>query len=224
MATNRTSPIFLVTAVLYTESMNLHRIESSTEWHTITTSNQNKWQRTAATTHGIITIGNALTLLGLNLVIYGLYQLLAESSTFGIVLIFIGRLLDVVDGLAAHATGTKSFIGEVADATADKIGTFLTVIVIGLAGIAPWVILFCLIVPQALIPVIIYTQRRLGKTTHASLLGKLSMAGTWVVLAGFLINHIVQNDALLTAIYVMTCISISCATIATIGYLRNPSR
>lgn len=211
-------------SVLYTKSMNLHRIESSTEWHAIKVSKQNNWQRVAARTHGIITIGNVLTLLGFLLVLIGLSQILTENSMLGIVLIFIGRVLDLADGWAAHITGTKSFIGEVADATADKAGTFLTVVVIGITDIAPWAIILGLIAPQVLISIIIYIQRCSGKDTHASLLGKLSMAGTWIALAGLLMNHLLHNDALLVVSYAVAYVSISCGIIAAINYMRQPSK
>jgi phosphatidylglycerophosphate synthase len=101
----------------------------------------------------------------------------------GAVFIITGRLCDLIDGWLADRTGTKSPLGEAVDATADKLGTAATIIVLPLAGLMPIELAIALVVPQAAIAVMALFARRRGRGLHPSRWGKLSMAAATAALA-----------------------------------------
>jgi phosphatidylglycerophosphate synthase len=207
--------------------MNLHRIQTLPDWSSINKKNYNRWQRVAAATNGILTPGNILTLLGLGLVLYGLWLILSGDVWFGLLSLVIGRACDLFDGWAAEATGTKSFLGELFDAAADKIATILSLVVVGSMGIISWPIFTALLLPHVVIPIIIYTKRRRGIHTHPSRIGKLSMAGLWVSMAGYITSYAL-GDALpasiLFVIYVVTVLTICGGWYAILSYLKDPTK
>jgi phosphatidylglycerophosphate synthase len=207
--------------------MNLHRIETKTQWQHLKPHERNSWQRIAEQTKAIITPANIISLGGLALVIGGLMQLNGHYPWLGIMLIIIGRLCDLADGWIAELTGTKSFIGETLDATIDKISTIITIVVLGSTNIVPWTMLAALLLPHLVIPVIIFIQRQRGYTTHASRLGKLSMAGVWISLGGFLLIFGLDDAApaiLPLSVYIVTAFTALSSLVAAIGYIRNPSK
>jgi len=167
--------------------MNLHRTSAKPDWENIRISQQSSIQKIAAKTSGWLTPPNLITIIGLGIVIYGLVCILNESYWAGLILLAIGRLLDIVDGVVADKTGTKSPLGETFDAVADKIGTLLTIIVIIIAGITNLWIIAALIIPQAIIPMLILYKKQNGVSVHPTRPGKLSMALTWVGIVGLLI-------------------------------------
>jgi phosphatidylglycerophosphate synthase len=207
--------------------MNLHRIETQTEWDSLKKENRNHWQRIANSTHGALTPGNIITLGGLILVFYGLWHIASGDTWTGLVSLVLGRACDLFDGWVAEATGTKSFLGELFDASADKIATILTLTTLGITGIIPWLIIAGLVIPHLLIPVIIYFKRRKSVKTHPSPIGKLSMAAVWISVAGYLLNSaLVDNlpEALLVAVFVITAFAIISGFYTLLGYLRNPAK
>ena len=116
--------------------MNLHRTSGKPDWEEIKLGKRTLFQRLAAVTHGVITPANAITLIGFVVLLYGLGAILERDYLLGLTLIVMGRLLDIADGLAAEATHTKSPLGELFDATIDKVGTVLTVVVLVVAQVA----------------------------------------------------------------------------------------
>lgn len=172
--------------------MNLHRTTGASDWQAVSVSERNLWQRIAARTHGIVTPGNIVTVIGLGLVIVGLGALLQAHYIMGTILVVVGRLFDLLDGWLAHATATKSPLGEIFDAAADKVGTILTVVTLFVGMFGPWWLLCLLVLPHVAIPIIAYSGRRRHKKIHPSRLGKLSMAAAWVGLIGLIIVHAAQ--------------------------------
>ena len=167
--------------------MQLHRTTGQPDWADIKPAQRNRWQRLAAATNGVITPANAVTVIGLVLVVYGLIKIGRGSYWVGLIAVAIGRLLDVVDGWLAQSTATKSPLGEIMDATVDKIGTFLTLIVFLTSGIGPRWIIVAVATPHILISIIVLVGRSRNVRLHPSRLGKLSMALLWVVLPGYVI-------------------------------------
>lgn len=164
--------------------MNLHRTAKQPEWESTSPAEHSFFQRVAAKTNGIVTPGNGVTVIGFGLVLYGLGMILADDIIAGSVLIVVGRLLDIADGLLAEATRTKSPLGELFDAAADKLGTVLTLIVLIVSGIAsPWIIA-ALAIPQVIILAIVFYKRQKGIGIQPTRFGKLSMALVWVAIAG----------------------------------------
>lgn len=173
--------------------MNLHRTGKLAEWETIPAEKRTRIQKLAYKTKGIITPPNLITILGLGLVIYGLILLVQEQYWIGLALLVVGRLLDIADGLAAEATKTKSPLGELFDATADKIGTILTIIALFVGAFTFWWILVALFLPQAIIAIVSIVKRRQNKPVHPTLAGKLSMATLWAALVGFILAAALQS-------------------------------
>lgn len=167
--------------------MNLHRIETKSDWHQVDNSDYNFWQRLASTTKGVITPGNILTIAGLVAVIFALERIVVLDYWAGIFLLVTGRLLDVADGLVADISGTKSRLGELLDASIDKIVTFLTIAVFYYISIIPEWLLALILLPHIFIAVIAFVAYLRKKSLHPSLVGKLGMAALWLSLVGFIL-------------------------------------
>jgi len=167
--------------------MNLHRTSAKPDWENTKVSKHNVFQKIAAATNGVATPANTVTVIGFGIVIYGLLYIMNEQYWLGLILLAFGRLLDIVDGIVADKTGTKSPLGEIFDAVADKIGTLFTIIVIILADITNLWIILALIIPQVVIPMLILYKKGKGIGIHPTRPGKLSMALTWVGIVGLLI-------------------------------------
>lgn len=190
--------------------MDLHRTSAKPEWETTAPAQRTAIQNLAASTHGIVTPPNIITVVGLGLVVYGLIEIMQQHLWLGILWVIIGRLLDIADGMAAQATHTKSPLGEIFDATADKAGTFLTIIVFVLAGITPWWAALALALPQLIIAVVILYKKRAGQGVHPTRQGKLSMAALWLAAAGmFLTRALNAPFALVIATAIVTTASIA---------------
>lgn len=101
-------------------SMNLHRVGQSADWEDIPAEQRNTFQKVAARTRGAITPGNAVSILGMGLVISGAREYTKGNRARGLVLMAAGRVCDNIDGFVADKTGTKSRIGEAVDAVGDK--------------------------------------------------------------------------------------------------------
>jgi len=167
--------------------MNLHRTSEKPDWEKISTSKRTAIQKIAAATGGYLTPGNVITVIGFGIVLYSLFVILTGQYWTGLLLLALGRLLDVADGLVADKTGTKSPLGEIFDAAADKFGTLFTIAAIIVADVTNLWIIIALIIPQAIIPMIIFYKRQKGTGIHPTREGKLSMALTWVGIVGLLI-------------------------------------
>ena len=207
--------------------MNLHRSETNTQWDSVDEKSWNLWQHLAASTKGVVTPGNLITFAGLFMVLYGLLCIVSGNLWFGLFAIVMGRVCDLLDGLAAEATGTKSSLGELFDAGADKIAAILTLVTIGMLAIIPWPLLVVLLLPHLLIPIIIYSKRRQGAVTHPSRSGKLSMAALWVGVICFLLNNAMagtQSNALLVIAYIMTIFATVSGFYAVFRYFENPAK
>lgn len=166
--------------------MNLHRAKKA-DWETINPKDYTTLQRVAAKTTGLVTPANIVTIIGLGIVIYGLAVILHGEYILGLLLLATGRVLDIVDGALAEATKTKSPVGEIFDAAADKAGTIATIVVLLMAQLAPWWVIAVLIAPQLIIPVIAYYKRRKGIKVHPTRHGKVSMACAWVGIVGLVV-------------------------------------
>jgi cardiolipin synthase (CMP-forming) len=175
--------------------MQLHRTTGKPDWIFVPPESHNRWQRLAVRTHGIGTPSNAVTLVGFVLVLIGLQQILNQHYLLGTVLLLTGRLCDILDGWLAELTGTKSPIGELLDAAIDKIVTILTVALFLTAQVAPAWVLIALVTPHILIVIIVLGWRNQGVAFHPSLVGKLSMAGVWLSLLIYALDHAIHLPA-----------------------------
>jgi len=177
--------------------MNLHRTSGKPDWDKVTPSERNSFQKLAAATHGIVSPANVISLIGLGLVVVGLMEVINQQFWMGLGLLAVGRLLDIVDGAVAEATQTKSPLGELFDAAADKIGTLLTIVALFVANVTYWWVIAALLIPQVIIPIVIYYKRQKGINVHPTRQGKLSMAAVWVGIVGLLFVKALNDTGLL---------------------------
>ena len=199
--------------------MDLHRTKGKPDWADVPADKQNIFQRIAATTRGLGTPSNLVTLLGFGLVVYGLALIMQHQYLAGGVVVAIGRLCDVADGWLAQATGTKSPLGELLDAGIDKITTVLTVIIFYIADVAPLWALAALLLPHVIIVLIILWAMQQQRRVHPSLIGKFSMAAAWISMVGFLVMAGITEPPLLAAfVYGLTALSAVLGLIAATGY------
>jgi len=192
--------------------MKLHRTSGKPDWEHVKPANRNVFQKGAAATYAIVTPPNVITIIGLALVVYGLLAILQQHYWIGLVAVVVGRLLDIVDGWLAELTGTKSPTGEIFDAAADKLGTFLTIAVFFIAGVTYWWIMVLLLIPQIVIPFIALYKKQKGSEIHPTRIGKLSMASAWVGLAGLLIVQATGQlwpSVLSGTVYVIVFVSVA---------------
>lgn len=178
--------------------MNLHRTTGKPDWDKVALSERNSFQKLAAATHGIVSPANVISLIGLGLVVVGLMEVINQQFWMGLGLLAVGRLLDIVDGAVAEATQTKSPLGELFDAAADKVGTLLTIVALFVANVTYWWVIAALLIPQVIIPIVIYYKRQKGINVHPTRQGKLSMAAVWVGIVGLLFVKALNDTGLLS--------------------------
>lgn len=214
----------LYCTVHYTEGMDLHRTTGKPDWESIPEAKQTLVQKIAAATRGIITPPNIITVIGLALVVYGLFLLLSKYYWTGLILVAVGRALDIVDGAVAQKTNTKSPLGEIFDAAADKFGTLFTLIALFAAQITFWWLLAVLLIPQIIITLISFYKKASGAKTHPTRQGKLSMAALWAALIGFIVAKALDLAAahpFEMFVYALALVSTVLAVYAAIQYARQ---
>lgn len=143
---------------------------------------RNVWQKVASKSYGTLTPANIASIGGAVLAIYGLLLIVDGETVLGLALVAIGRFADLVDGVIAEYTKTKSPLGEIVDASMDKlVMAFALIVFIGI-DLMPWP-LIAVVALQNIANVMISVVARLrDKVIHPSRLGKLATAFSWVAL------------------------------------------
>ena len=118
-------------------SQNLHRSGNRPQWEEITTSKPNLWQKLAAWSGGIIAPANVVTGAGLWLFCGGINDFTSGNRAKGMIKMAIGYGCDVGDGAVAELTRTKSPLGEVLDAGADKLRAAASLLILNSSGDIP---------------------------------------------------------------------------------------
>jgi len=168
--------------------MNLHHADRP-DWETVSPAEWNVWQRLAARTKGIAAPANLVSLIGATIVLYGLYLVSINRVIWGIAAILTGRCADILDGMTAEATGTKSPLGEAIDATIDKIIAFGAMATLAVGGFIPWPVAIVLLLLAAYGSAEGIYFKRSGKKVHPSRLGKLTTVATWSTIALYTLIH-----------------------------------
>jgi phosphatidylglycerophosphate synthase len=203
--------------------MKLHRTNKQAEWLLTPASKRNIWQKLSFATKGIITPGNLVTFAGLILVFIGLLAIVDGYYLSGTLLLLLGRLFDIFDGWVADKTGTKSPIGEAADAIADKIVTGLSILIFFSEAIAAWWLLVILMLPQIVSALISFIARQQNKTLHPSRIGKLSMFFTWAALLALLLRKTIDGEIVSfihVLAYILTAVATVLGIMAVWGYAK----
>ncbi len=172
----------------------LHRSRKQADWARLGRKRRNGWQRLAARTSGVVTLGNVFTLIGLLIVAAGLILIVQESYLLGLVLLVVGRLCDLLDGWLADLTATKSPLGALFDATADKVETAATVIVLVATGLLPIWLALAVLLPHAITAVLSLNAGLRGRPFQPSRAGKASMAIAWLGLAAVVLAAVVPGS------------------------------
>lgn len=212
--------------------MNLHRVEKEPDWAAVKPADWNIWQKVAAATKGMVTPGNFFSVVGLLSVPLALALVIAHDEyAAGTIVLAVGRLCDVIDGWVADKTGTKSPLGELIDASFDKVSTAVVLLGFLLGGELPWIIFGLLLLPHVLItPLAIATYFK-GQRLHPSRLGKLSMGLLWVILVVILMSNSITTggdynpdglvSGLLIAGFLLIAVSFCMGMAAVVGYTRE---
>jgi cardiolipin synthase len=164
----------------YLKRMDLHTTKVKADWDYTPANRRKTWQRLAARSGGLLTPGNILTWLGLGIVIFGLRQVSGGQLATGAIIIVVGRFLDVLDGLAADYTKTKSPLGEITDVVADKVAVFGCALVIVVRQLMPLYLIMALVVIYILISLLGAAVRIRQVELHPIRTGKLYTAFSWI--------------------------------------------
>jgi phosphatidylglycerophosphate synthase len=162
--------------------MDLHRPKRQPDWMLVGREERNPYQKISAATHGIITPANVITVLGMVLVLYGVWLMLDEVTLIALAFIAGGRLVDILDGIVADKTGTKSTVGEAFDSVADKVTAVVMLVVIASIGIFQlWQVIILLLL-QLINSVATLYAKFSHKSIHSSLEGKQATFLLWLTI------------------------------------------
>lgn len=159
--------------------MDLHRSEKIPDWEKKPPEERSILQKIAAKTEGIVTPGNAISLWGEYDVIKGLYDIYNDQTLAGIIEVGQGRLKDVLDGLAAEITETKSPLGEAVDATLDKVAVAAAIPVLAKKDIISKKFAVGVLAQNGANTVLTAIAKKRGREIHADESGKLSTGFLW---------------------------------------------
>lgn len=205
--------------------MNLHRALIH-EWSDTPAQQRTALQRVAASSNGIITPGNAISLLGLIIVLIGVWQLFTENIFIGTGLIVAGRLADIADGVVANRTKTKSPVGEAVDASVDKLEALIILVAVAALALAPIYVILLLALHHLANTALYILARKRGGRVHPNAIGKISTVLEWVALAGYIISNaasISSNQAsiVVTLSFIFFITAIAMFVISTVEYVKQ---
>lgn len=164
----------------------------------------------------IFSPANAVSILGLLLTIWGSLHI---SSLAGVLILGVGRFIDIFDGKIARATHVSP-LGALVDATCDKIGIAFLVPAIWIAGIAPyWLLIY--ILAQNILNVILSSLTAARKSVPAaSRYGKHALFLQNISLGSYALGNTIDNSGFTTAGLIIGIASIYWAARATYGYFK----
>ena len=161
----------------------MHRIaEQRADWERVAPDDWNVYQRIAAATHGTVTPGNAVTLLGATLSVGGLMAIDQDQIEWGLLCLAAGRYCDVKDGDTAERTKTKGPFGEGLDASIDNLLMVFALPVLKRNEIVPENEVNVAAGLVTIKAAATFFAKRRGNEIHASRLGKIGAAGEWAAI------------------------------------------
>lgn len=205
--------------------MKLHQSGKEAEWIATPIEARTFWQRLAYRTHGTVTPGNITSVLGGVLVFWGLY-IVHTQATFGILLVIVGRLADIADGILADRSKTKSPLGEAVDATMDKFTAAGVLIIFVHDAMLPLIPALCIAVQLGLNAALALYARVRHITMHPSKFGKISAFIAWGALLLFPVASRLHAGSIIrllieTLAYALFGIFVILGSLATVAYLRT---
>ncbi len=160
----------------------MHRSKKVADWHDTKDAERNIWQKLASRSYGTLTPANFVSLIGGVLAVYGLILILNSEIVSGLLLLTIGRVADLFDGIIAEYTKTKSPLGELVDAVADKFVIAFAMIVFAALELIPWPIVALIALQNVFNGLAVIIGRLRNIRIHPSKYGKYSTALAWVTL------------------------------------------
>ena len=154
---------------------------------------QNNWQRVAEATHNVVTPANAITTASAAMVFDGIRQM---DRPIGLAKIAAGRALDILDGKVARATGTASELGEMFDATADKLQIGALLLKGAEKGIIPKPAALYIGAQNFSNALLSIQARRTGRTIHPNKSGKHTMFAQCTAIVGYIAASQLENAGL----------------------------
>lgn len=199
--------------------MNLHTSREKPDWEYGSAGTMTRWQAIAVTTHGVITPGNIISVTGLAIVIWGSILLYHGDTASGLLLVLLGRIMDLLDGIVAEATKTKSQLGEAVDTTCDKLSVFVTSFAAYVVGLFSPFLIITLILHHGFTAIYsLLFARRYG--IHTTRFGKYAMFASWVAIISSLFSTIHQGTILTIVITVITFLYAIMALVACTDYIQ----
>jgi phosphatidylglycerophosphate synthase len=180
-------------AMVDMNNMKLHRATRS-DWSEVAPQQRTVLQRWAAGSRGIITPGNLISLIGAALVVRGLYEIRHAQLIGGVAILLVGRMADVLDGLVADYTKTKSPLGEAVDASVDKILILLTLYVLLDRHLLPIAVVIVMAVHAAYSIGVSSVGRHFKIVLHPSRAGKLGATLEWLCVGLYLLGDILKQQ------------------------------
>ncbi len=171
------------------------------DWHDTKGERRNIWQKLAFRSYGTLTPANFVSLGGGILAVYGLILILNAEIISGLLLLAIGRVADLMDGVIAEYTKTKSPLGELVDALSDKLVIAFAVVVFAAVELVPWPIVLLIALQNIFNGLAVIIGRFRNIRIHPSKYGKYSTALAWVTLIFYPFGDwIKDNENYLTGI------------------------
>ncbi len=177
-------------------SQNLHRAGKRPQWEETPDLKRNAWQRMAAKTNGVVTPGNAVTMLGFAVVASGLNDIRSGDRLKGVSKIVAGRACDLVDGAIAEWSKTKSPLGEALDAGIDKVEMAAALVMLGSSKEIPSHAVTIIGARDAAMWALTGIARSRKVITHPSLAGKHATFAQWGSLTGFALENVTRDAGL----------------------------
>ncbi len=165
----------------------------------------------------VFTPANATSILGLSLTIFGSLNL---TTLHGVLLLGLGRFVDIFDGKIARATHTSRF-GATLDATCDKIGLAILIPATWIAQIAPYWLLVYIFVQNVLNVIISWLITRRGGSIVSSKMGKYAMFMQNISLGSYALSSVTEFSAFSFIGLILGITSIYWAAQATYGYAQR---
>ncbi|HVO86809.1 MAG TPA: CDP-alcohol phosphatidyltransferase family protein [Candidatus Binatia bacterium] len=174
--------------------MNLHRYNKAPDWELTPPGEQNAWQRIAARTNGIVTPGNVVSAAGAALTLKGLRDIGQGRTKSGIGNAVAGRLLDLGDGMVAHATGTKGPIGEAIDVAVDKVEMAVALPALAEGEVVPRSVALSFGLQNGANVLLIALAKLKNREVHSSKAGKHATFAQWVTMGAFATSALARES------------------------------
>ncbi|GAC1391092.1 MAG: hypothetical protein NVSMB46_02360 [Candidatus Saccharimonadales bacterium] len=208
--------------------MDLHRSGKQPDWDVKPYEELSPIQKVAKNTHGIITPGNMVSIVGAFMVGKGLYDIKKGNTLKGLLYIGAGRTADILDGAIASKTETKSAFGEMVDASLDKAEIIAALPILVKYKVIPLHTALFAGGQNIINASLALLAKRLGAEVHPSQSGKFTTLFQWcaVGIHGFSAvaheyDHEALGDGITLAADTLEAASIVIGTMATFGYIKD---